>query len=67
LQAPLDCFAEPVIGPRDVARVRWLEMTRSRGAVLRPSFVARQGKASRANKEHDREKWSPVFGSDHAP
>ena len=23
----LDCFAEPVIGPRDFARVRWLAMT----------------------------------------
>jgi hypothetical protein len=23
----LDCFAEPVIGPRDCARVRWLAMT----------------------------------------
>ncbi len=26
-QAALDCFAEPVIGPRDFARVRWLAMT----------------------------------------
>jgi hypothetical protein len=25
--AALDCFAEPVIGPRDFARVRWLAMT----------------------------------------
>jgi hypothetical protein len=23
----LDCFAEPVIGPRDFARARWLAMT----------------------------------------
>ena len=26
--AALDCFAEPVIGPRDFARVRWLAMTK---------------------------------------
>jgi hypothetical protein len=31
-QSRLDCFAEPVIGPRDFARVRWLAMTRSRDA-----------------------------------
>ena len=35
-QAALDCFAEPVIGPRDFARVRWLAMTNS--SVPTPRF-----------------------------
>jgi hypothetical protein len=26
--AALDCFAEPVIGPRDFARIRWLAITK---------------------------------------
>ena len=45
-QAALDCFAEPVIGPRDFARVRWLAMTSSPVLALRfflnraPSFPA---------------------------
>jgi hypothetical protein len=29
-QQALDCFAEPVIGPRDLARTRWLAMTREK-------------------------------------
>ena len=35
------CFAEPVIGPRDFARVRWLAMTNSIVLALRFLFAPR--------------------------
>ncbi|HEY5066214.1 MAG TPA: hypothetical protein VIJ04_15505, partial [Xanthobacteraceae bacterium] len=43
-QRALDCFAEPAIGPRDFARVRWLAMTSNlvlAARLLRPSYAAR--------------------------
>jgi hypothetical protein len=55
-QAALDCFAEPVIGPRDFARVRWLAMTSTILLALRLLLAPRalcHGKneqASRMNK-----------------